>query len=209
MLLAEAPMGIADQAAMLPAVTLGLWYSGRCSPRTRGAVRARRPRRPWPTPAQTGAPRVRGRGPGAAAARARRHRRSGRGRRRRPFRPTGSPPAPWCSRSTLELAALNGHESHSGTTEVGLGAAPFSTLELGHGNDGSRDAARQGHVIGTDLDGPRRPGNADLAGLLLGWATAARLDPRPPPPPMPCGAAHRRGPRRPERLGWPPGSTAR
>ena len=41
--------------------------------------------------------------------------------------------------------------------------------------------AGQGHVIGTYLHGPLLARNADLADLLLGWATGAPLDPASSP----------------------------
>ena len=77
------------------------------------------------------------------------------------------------------LAALSAYESHHGTSEVGPGAEPFVALELGHGNDGTTDGARQGQVIGTYLHGPLLARNADLADLLLGWAVGTPLDPAP------------------------------
>ena len=80
---------------------------------------------------------------------------------------------------TLGLAALSGFESHHGTSEVGPGAEPFVALELGHGNDGAHDGARQGHVIGTYVHGPLLARNADLADVLLGWACGAVLEPAP------------------------------
>ncbi len=52
-------------------------------------------------------------------------------------------------------------------------------LELGHGNDGTTDGARQGQVIGTYLHGPLLARNADLADLLLGGAVGTPLDPAP------------------------------
>ena len=79
----------------------------------------------------------------------------------------------------LGLAALSGYECHHGTSQVGPDAEPFVRLELGHGNDGACDGARQGHVIGTYLHGPVLARNADLADLLLGWATGAPLEPVP------------------------------
>jgi len=84
-------------------------------------------------------------------------------------------------RPDLGLAALSGYESHSGTTEVGPGAEPPTGLGLGHGNDGRHDGARQEHVVGTYLHGPLLARNADLADLLLGWATGSPLDPAPSP----------------------------
>ena len=85
------------------------------------------------------------------------------------------------ARDDLGLAALSGYESHCGTTELGSAAEPFVGLELGHGNDGRHDGARQGHVVGTYLHGPLLARNADLADLLLGWATGESLEPAPSP----------------------------
>ncbi|GAA4397829.1 glutamine amidotransferase [Fodinibacter luteus] len=81
----------------------------------------------------------------------------------------------------LGLAALSGYESHHGTTDVGPGAVAFVALELGHGNDGEHDGARQGHIIGTYVHGPLLARNADLADLLLIWGTGAPLVDAPSP----------------------------
>ena len=75
------------------------------------------------------------------------------------------------------LAALSAYESHSGTSVVGPGAEPFVALELGHGNDGAHDGARQGSVLGTYLHGPLLARNADLADLLLELALGFALEP--------------------------------
>ena len=75
------------------------------------------------------------------------------------------------------LAAMSAYESHSGTSVVGPGAEPFVALELGHGNDGRHDGARQGSVIGTYLHGPLLARNADLADLLLTLALGGPLEP--------------------------------
>ena len=60
-----------------------------------------------------------------------------------------------------------------------------------------------GQVIGTYLHGPLLARNADLADLLLGWATGAPSTRPRRPPGRPARPAHRGGPRRPERVGWP------
>ena len=65
-----------------------------------------------------------------------------------------------------------------------------------------------GHVIGTYLHGPLLARNADLADLLLGWATGATLDAGPLHHPTPCAPSG--SPRTaPTRAGGAAGSTAR
>ena len=78
------------------------------------------------------------------------------------------------ARRSIQALRRAAHESHHGTTEVGPGAEPFVALELGHGNDGTTDGARQGQVIGTYLHGPL------LARNPSGWRG------------RPYGKAHRR-----------------
>ena len=80
-------------------------------------------------------------------------------------------------RPDLGLPAMSAYESHAGTTVVGPDAEPFAQLELGHGNDGRSEGARNGQVLGTYLNGPVLARNAELADLLLSWALGAPLAP--------------------------------
>ena len=82
----------------------------------------------------------------------------------------------------LDLPALSGYESHFGLTELGPGAAPLATLEIGRGNAAGApafDGAVNGRVVGTYLHGPILARNPELADLLIALVTGDELEPLP------------------------------
>jgi len=77
------------------------------------------------------------------------------------------PAAEWASRG---LPTLTGFENHGAVTELGPGARPIGSVQVGTGNkDGTLEGAVSGHVWATYLHGPVLARNRQLADLLLSW----------------------------------------
>jgi CobQ-like glutamine amidotransferase family enzyme len=81
----------------------------------------------------------------------------------------------------LGLPTMTGYENHAGTTQLGTGAKPLGTVQVGRGNDvgDGSEGAWSGRCIGTYLHGPVLARNPALADRLLGWVLGRELDPIP------------------------------
>lgn len=74
----------------------------------------------------------------------------------------------------LGLPALGGWVQHQVSVTADpadSGLAPFTELEVGHGDRGRSDGVLSGHVIGSRLHGPLLGRNPEVADLVLAWAT--------------------------------------
>lgn len=74
------------------------------------------------------------------------------------------------------LPALSGYENHAGLTDLGDGATPLGTVDIGVGNGDGTEGAIGGRVVGTYLHGPVLARNPALADLILSWF-AGELEP--------------------------------
>ena len=88
----------------------------------------------------------------------------------------------------LGLPALGGWVQHRVALRADPGLAPFTDLEVGHGDRGHADGVVAGHVLGSRLHGPLLGRNPEVADLVLAWATGR--DPLAWPA-LPPGAAER------------------
>lgn len=77
---------------------------------------------------------------------------------------------------------VTGFENHGGYTQLGPGATPLGTVEVGVGNAGDgTEGAQSGTVIGTYPHGPLLARNPALADHLIRLATGEELAPLPHP----------------------------
>ncbi|QCV88464.1 glutamine amidotransferase [Acidipropionibacterium jensenii] len=97
--------------------------------------------------------------------------------RRGPERAVGESLSHW-TRPDGTSSLITGFENHGGWTQLGSGATPLTSMEVGWGNgDGQTDGAVQGRVYGIYPHGPVLSRNPDLADHLLETALGRPLEP--------------------------------